>query len=240
MPAVLWLRLDAPLLSFGSTTIDHLGRTQAFPGLSWLTGLLGNALGYHHRDHDKLQSLQSRLVYAVREDRAGQSLTDFQTVDLGQPFLVDVGWTTDGVVEARGGSSSTGTHIRQREFLADAVYTVALALRDESAKPTLADVARALDFPARPIYLGRKPCLPASRLLLGLGEAESLLAALRAAPAAAVGRRRDGVLRAWWPDAEEEPTGMLVHVVDERDWANQIHVGQRTVRYGHLKETAHA
>jgi hypothetical protein len=40
-------------------------------------------------------------------------------------------------------------------------------------------------------------------------------------------------LKAQWPLAEAaEPEDTIVYVTDERDWANQIHVGKRAVGEG--------
>lgn len=233
----LWLRFDAPLMSFGSSIVDHLGRTQEFPGLSLLVGLVGNALGYDHSQPDRLQALQSRLVYAVRQDRGGEVLTDFHTVDLGQESLVGTGWTTQGRVEERGkGEATSGTHIRYRDYLADSVYTVALTLREANTAPTLDTIERALREPARPLFIGRKTCLPAAPILLGRTRAATLVEALRAAPLLASPRGSGAEVMAWWPPLEADcPSSVLVPVTDERDWVNQIHGGQRHVRQGRLK-----
>lgn len=243
----LILRFDAPLMSFGAPIVDNRGIIQDHPPLSLLTGLIGNALGYDHRQPDRLQALQRRIRYACRRDRTGERMTDFQTVDLGQDFLVDKGWTTRGAVERRGGGSAReGTHIRSRDYLADAVYTVALTLEPADESPTLDDIAAALESPERPLFLGRKPCLPATPLLLQRMEASSLYEVLREAPRIDPARS-DGddpdVLAAWWPDGEGPPDrGTVLPVTDERDWKNQIHGGQRLVRHGtvELKEAEHA
>ena len=41
----LVLRLASPLIAFGGETIDNLGVIGDFPSLSFLTGLVANALG---------------------------------------------------------------------------------------------------------------------------------------------------------------------------------------------------
>ena len=94
---ILLVRLEALMMSFGAPMVDSRGVIQPYPGLSMLTGLFGNALGLHHRDTDALERLQKRLRYAVRCDRKGTKVRDFQTVDLGQGFLLDDrAWTTRG------------------------------------------------------------------------------------------------------------------------------------------------
>ena len=44
------LTLEAPLMSFGREKIDQNRPTWDFPGLSMITGLLANALGYTRWD----------------------------------------------------------------------------------------------------------------------------------------------------------------------------------------------
>lgn len=235
---VLLLRFDAPMMSFGTTAVDAIGKTSPFPGRSMLTGLLGNALGLDHRDADRLSRLQARLRHAVRRDRGGEIRTDYQTVDLGQPFLLDdVAWTTWGRLDPRGGSSDNkvGTHIRHRDYIIDSVFTVALALDPAGEAPTLADLETALRRPARPLFLGRKSCIPATALVLGRARAASLRGAVLDAPASRPCDRRVAV---WWPEGdapEAEPTSHRVTLTDARDWRNQIHVGVYAMFEDHVE-----
>ena len=243
---VLLLRFDAPLMSFGGVKVDERGVTEATPGVSLVTGLVANALGYEHRDADRLARLQERLRLAVRRDRAGELCEDFQTVDLGQPSL-EPGWTTWHRPAERAGANSRSTHIRRRHYWADAVFTVALALDPPSEDPDLAAIEAALDAPERPLFLGRKPCLPSSRLVLGQVRAASLKEAVTAAdlprkPDWTVGGTpggraelrsdaEDGQFTVWWPEgdapAPAPETGESAPIYDLRDWANQIHTGSR-------------
>lgn len=245
MLRALLLRFDAPLVSFGGPMVDKRGVTQAFPALSMLAGLLGNALGYDHRDAEKLTALQRRLRYAVRRDREGTRLRDYQTADLSQGFLLakNVAWTTRGyVIDRAGGSASEGTTERLRDYWADSVTTVAVSLPDGVGGPDLDDVGRALDSPERPIFLGRKCCIPAGRLLVSPTpiECDTVGAALVALPRMPY-RRGEGkrrALRAWWPAEDPMPPGVeeektrIVAVTDTRDWMNQIHGGRRLLREG--------
>jgi len=233
----LLLRLEAPLMAFGGPVVDQIGRTRPFPGRAQITGLLANALGWRHGDVAALEALQARLRMAAAVVREGELLHDYHTVDLGQPHLSGRGWTTRGRVEARAGASSDTTHIRHRWYIADGLVVVALTLMPDDAHPTVEDLAKALERPARPLFIGRKTCLPTAPLLLGQVEAEDPIAALRRAPA-------------FWPEAEPllghaatvpvemdagwEPPAEVGEVererlVDGRDWANQIHVRDRGV-----------
>jgi CRISPR system Cascade subunit CasD len=237
---ILVLRLDAPLMSFGAPIVDNRGITQDHPPLSLLVGLLGNALGYVHADADRLQRLQERILFAACRNVDGTHVTDFQTVDLGQDHLVDRGWTTRRHVERRaGGSAREATHIRTREYLADAVFTVALTLQPAAESPGVADVAAALRSPARPLFIGRKSCIPAEPVLLESTAGESLLAALQHAREPRLRTPRSDPSPAWWPAWLEDSAvsgqpSVPMAVTDERDWRNQIHGGQRLVSRGQL------
>lgn len=233
---VLILRLEGPMMSFGAPIVDNRGVIQDHPPLSMLTGLIGNALGYRHQDFDRLQSLQDRLRFAARLDREGDTFTDFQTVGLDQEFMKRTGWTTRGEREdRRGGSASEATHIRHRQYLADARYTVALSLAsDEDTGPDLETVAEALRKPARPLFIGRKTCLPAAPLLDGRIQAKNVLEALKDWPAEGVAAEEEVGREAWWP-ADLGGVGREARelsVNDQRDWANQVHTGQRTLVHG--------
>lgn len=235
MREILLLRFDAPLISFGAPMVDAKGVVQLFPALSMLTGLLANALGYERVAFDALDRLQERVRYAARTDRAGEPLEDYQIVDLGAPWMLpeQAGWTTRGRIATRGGASSEGLHIRERHYRADSVHTVALALDPADESPTLDDLERALRHPARPLFLGRKTCLPAAEVVLGRVNAVTCLEALRAAPRIEAGRGDEGPLPAWWcpgeGDALAERHAMPIPVTDERDWRNQIVTGRRTM-----------
>ena len=242
MAQVLLIRLDAPLMSFGGPIADNYGYTEDYPALSMVTGLLANALGYRHGEFDRLERLQSRLRMAARCDQPGESLLDFQTVNLGQDFLLDeCAWTTRHKIEKRRGDykNSRGTHIRYRHYLSDSIYTLAIGLDPEVESPTLPEIAGALQTPMRPLFIGRKCCIPASPLFLALTEATSLLDALKIFPG----------FRKAVPSCPNEnylrPGGMhrqkmypresrLVAVSDERDWANQVHTGRRFIYHGSI------
>ncbi len=220
MPGVI-LRLEAPLLSFGGIAVDSLGVVQPFPAVSMITGLLANALGFSHREPERIQRLQDSLNIACRADVPGDRITDYQTVDLGQDHLLhDRAWTTRGRLEKRAGGSSTGTHIRNREYWADAAHTVAVEV------PNVEEVAQALIQPYRPLFIGRKTCLPSAPIFLGTF-VQDLEAGLKSAP---VHRNSESVMSAWIPTYDIESPNTM-ELSDRRDWLNQIHVGQRWVRH---------
>ena len=152
-------------------------------------------------------------------------------------MAADLGWTTRGKLEQRGGGSgaSTGTHIRLRHYLADAIVTVALTLLPAGDEPSLSKVSAALRSPSRPLFLGRKCCLPSGPVWLGETATSSLRAALEQTPRARGLRAGDpsrsepDSLRAVWPrdeGADENHTRLWARVED-RDLENSVHVGRR-------------
>jgi CRISPR system Cascade subunit CasD len=222
MAAYLRLVLEGPLLAFGGEAVDARGVIADFPAASMLTGLLANALGWRRSDRDALARLQVRLHYAARIDRDGTRLTDFQTVQLRKD---DKGWTTHGMPEGRAGDSYNAPHIRQRDYDADKRIVVAVRLDPPDEVPALAALAAALDEPARPLFLGRKPCLPTARICAGIVDAGGLLAALATLPAPA-GTSPRVLMPANEP---RQPGDELRPWSDQRNWHSGVHGGTRAV-----------
>ncbi len=229
----LILRLDAPLMAFGGTVVDNRGVAAPFPALSMVAGLLGNALGYDRGERDRLQRLQDRLVLASRVEGRRELVRDFQTAQLGAG---DRGWTTRGGVEGREGGAATyrSPHLRERDFWAGIAATLTLALRPADEAPILDDLADALRRPARPLFIGRKPCLP-SRPLVDADpfvDAASARAALDAVPAVRSLGKGNRVAHQW-PAAPGEPPpgpgGRRDSVTDARLWRSGPHGGARLV-----------
>lgn len=216
-------------MSFGREMVDARGPVADFPAASMLTGLLANALGWRREQRDAHAALQHRLRFAVRLDRAGHVFTDFQTAQLAKG---DVGWTTRGKREGRAGDSYSSPHIRLRDLAADASVAIALYLDPTGEAPTVEKLALALLHPARPLFLGRKPCLPSRPVLHSMGDHVDLLAALDAIP-----RAEDAPPMSLFQlpqDAAAEPGDELRPISDERDWISGVHGGGRTVRVRRL------
>ena len=242
----LILNLESPLLAFGGETIDNYGVIRPFPAASMLTGLFANALGWRRTERERHQRLQDRLVFAARIDRepaTGVRMTDYQTVKMGDTVDLYVqgggwviGWTTRGAPETRAGALGAAgggpfTHQRWRDYYADMRVTVALRLQPKDETPTLDELAAALDEPARPLFIGRKPCLPSILLFGGFEEGDTALAALLRRPLYCASRATEPI-RALWPEGEGvahiEPqrNGMLT---DQRNWRSGLHGGGRWV-----------
>ena len=229
------LRFEAPMMSFGAPIVSEEGLIQPFPALSMMTGLLANALGYDHSQAEKHERLQQAISYAVREDVPGEKIVDYQTVNLGSSHMKattkkdSVAWTTWGHLDNReGGDASKGTAQRNREYWADSVYTVALHVDSLSAD----EVEEALKRPERPLFIGRKPCLPAKRLFQDTVDAPSPKAALQLPSTIPTDEDDNQIVptRIWHESDDGTP------VTDARDWTNQVHVGERRVNQSDWQE----
>lgn len=229
----LVLSVEGPLMAFGGATVDNRGVIRDFPSASMLVGLLANALGLRREQRMAHQRLQERLVFAARHERVGGRLSDFQTAKLEAG---DRGWTTWGVPEGRAGGAATyaSPHLRYRDYLADASVTVALRLDPADEPPSLDELAEALDRPRRPLFVGRKPCLPSRPLLHPDPSRRFVTAATAGAALETLPGRSEGGLQASWPASEggdARPT-RTIDLADERNWISGLHGGVRRVCEG--------
>jgi CRISPR system Cascade subunit CasD len=224
----LLIRLASPIIAFGGESIDNFGVIRDFPALSMVTGLLANALGWDRGDDALHNRLQERIRMGARLESSGSRFTDFQTAQLSAN---DKGWTTLGTPEVRrgGAASYDSPHLRYRDYHADLTALLAIRLEPADEEPNLEAIAQALDRPQRPLFIGRKPCIPVGRLVAGWIESNSILQALQFAPVP-VG---SAYLRAQWPDGEGQlPGDRFIEVCDERNWTSGMHGGWRPVREG--------
>ena len=149
----LLLRLAAPLQSWGLDKFERRG-TENIPTKSGVIGMLAAALGRRRVDCDNMQDLLS-LRLGVRVERSGGLLRDFHTA-----------------------KSSTSAYVTYRYYLSDAVFLVGL----EGGDLFLDELARALQSPAFPLFLGRRSCPPEGRIFLKIAQGKSLLDALLKEP----------------------------------------------------------
>ena len=219
----LHLRLVGPLLTFGGVAIDQVGPTRAFPAASMLTGLLANALGWRREDADKHQALQDRMIFGALNVSEGRRLTDTQNAKLEKN---DRGWTTLGEPEGRAGATYDSPHRRRRDYLADHDCRVVLRLASGEG-PALDELAVALERPARPLFIGRKPCLPTAPIFAGWVDGADARDALGALGQAG---------RAIWPEAEggAQDRARRVELADLRNWRSGLHGGARVVVEGEV------
>jgi CRISPR system Cascade subunit CasD len=224
----LWLRLEGPLQAWGDVAFDPRRPTCDFPTLSGLAGLCASALGWTYADGERTTALQDAITYGVREDRPPTRLRDYQTVDLGRDAK---GWTRWGV-EVRSGAFASGTHVLEKLYLADASFLVAMRIAD-GGPVELDELIRALEHPARPLFLGRKACPPAAVIVAGECSSDAAYAALLAAPwpDSIDEAEGHGTVRLWYPegDGPKAEPGQRLTVWDRRDFALDRFLGCRRV-----------
>lgn len=163
---VLLLKLAGPLQSWGSGSRFTERGTQHEPTKSGAIGLLAAALG--RRRTDPVDDLAS-LKFGVRIDQPGSFEEDFQTEHKRVWDKDRARWVVD---------ASKSLPLTRRHYLADAVFVAAF----EGDSELLHVCAEALDSPVFPLFLGRRSCPPACRVLLGISEDETLLGALKNHP----------------------------------------------------------
>ena len=223
-------------MAFGGVAIDQVGPVHDFPAATMLTGLIGNALGWHWSQSAEHQALQERLMFAACRIREGTRLTDTQNAQLAKS---DKGWTTRGEPEGRDGASYSSPHRRFRDYHSDSSVRVVLRLEPADDSPDLDEIAAALDRPARPLFIGRKSCLP-SAPLLAAGSARSVTADTAYAALCAL-PETEGV-RALWPERQGPSAGEAVDRIadwpDLRVWRSGLHGGSRRVVEGRVTPTA--
>lgn len=175
---ILLLRLEGPLQSWGVRSRWSRRDTGPEPSKSAIIGLLGCAAGILRPDWRSganpdrtLEEWDMVLTFGVRIDRPGTIETDYHTVQ-GR-F-----WQADGKVKTKSSKSGARpdralwepphTEVTWRDYLHDASFLVALAIKPERKAENLNLLKRLeghLKNPVWPIYLGRKSCVPSRPIL---------------------------------------------------------------------------
>lgn len=220
------------MASFGGEAIDNRGVILDFPAQSMVTGLFANALGWTRWMRNEHQRLQERIMFGSVHDADPDTrrMTDYQTAKLRK---ADKGWTTRGGPLGRAGGANTyPTHQRWRDYHSDLRMSLVVRLNPEGEEPTLATLAVAMKRPARPLFIGRKPCLPTVTMFRGWVDGPDVVTVLRdVAPS--------GVLcEALWSGTERtDGSDLTTPITDERNWISGLHGGARLVCRGRLEGT---
>ncbi len=144
---ILILRLEGVLQSWGEHSKWDYRDSASMPTKSGIIGMIGCAMGLERGDK-KLEDLSDRLKMAVRADRPGREVVDFQTVR-SRNLLNAQG-------KHRGKQGEYSTLVTYRTYLQDAFFTVALS----GERALLEEIRQAFWNPKWTIYLGRKNCVP--------------------------------------------------------------------------------
>ncbi|NCC56326.1 MAG: type I-E CRISPR-associated protein Cas5/CasD [Synergistales bacterium] len=220
------------LLSFGAPTVGEVRPTDIFPACSMIVGLLANALGYEHTERKRIQDLQSAINMGTRVDWPGSRLIDFQTFYIGKKLEL---WRSDSFV-GKANETHDGTAIRRKHFLSDSVIhtVVGTDATQSDALPSTENIAHALTYPFRVLFIGRYCCIPYSPLFRGIIEADSVYSALEQIPS----KFGTGPFEAECPvtsSTTEKRNGLIIERQDLRDWTNDVHSGSRLVWRGPIQ-----
>ncbi|MFJ4652110.1 type I-E CRISPR-associated protein Cas5/CasD [Nocardia sp. NPDC088792] len=152
----LLLHLSGPLQSWGTRSDWNVRDTLSYPSRSGLVGMLAAALG--HKRHEPL-TRYAALEFAIRIDRPGQIIVDFQTVGGGRP-------REESPLLANGQHrpAGKGTIVSERYYLSDAAFTVAVM---HDSEELIDELETALSAPKYGVHLGRRSCPPAAPLVVG-------------------------------------------------------------------------
>ena len=142
---LITFRLEGVLQSWGDHSKLNYRDTSDFPTKSGVVGLIAGAMGLKRGD-PKIPELCADLTMAVRADRKGIIMVDYQNI--GKTIQ------SDGKITER-------TLQTWRNYLQDASFFVIL----EGNEELLDEIIKALDKPVWAPYLGRKSCPPTIPIL---------------------------------------------------------------------------
>jgi len=193
---ILLLRLEGPLQSWGLRARWSRRDTGLEPTKSAIIGLLGCAAGVLRPDWRSgddpdrtLEQWDNVLNFGVRIDRPGTIETDYHTVQ-GRFWQangkVKTSSSISGTIPDKAEEEPPHTEITWRDYLHDAAFLVALAVKPEYQADNsnlLEKLKNHLEHPKWPLYLGRKACVPSRPIFDRLAnEYHDLESALRTEP----------------------------------------------------------
>lgn len=208
----LILRLAGPMQAWGErSAFNSLRDSAPFPTRSGLIGMFAAVQGL-----ERGASLEryDALEFLVRVDRPGTRLTDYHIVGGGFP--------KERTAATAGGSHKDAAVVTERQYLADAVFVVAV----RGPQETVRDIAEALRRPHWAPYLGRRACVPDEPLLLRMGVNDPELELRERVPLSAPDRNV--------PRGSAEPGRVLVEFYGERQEtdSSELSVADVPVSFG--------
>lgn len=168
----LLFRLYGPLASWGETAVGEVRPSAAWPGRSAIIGLLAAALGIRRDEEERQRALTASYGMAVCVENSGELLRDYHTTQVPPERRGVLHHTRRDELNA----DTLHTILSQRDYRADALYTVALWQKNESSGESLQQLAQALQRPQFTLFLGRKSCplaLPLSPLVVQAADLHS-------------------------------------------------------------------
>ncbi|MBF0162471.1 MAG: type I-E CRISPR-associated protein Cas5/CasD [Magnetococcales bacterium] len=206
MSEYLLFRLYGAMAAWGGIAVGEERPSETHPGRSAILGLLAAALGIGRDEEERQADLNRGYLVAVRVDAAGVLLRDYHTAQA--PGVAEMKKRPNRTRRDQLLAPELNTVLTYRSYYTDALYTVAITAQAD-APHKLGALAKALDRPRWPLYLGRKSCPLALPLSPQVVEAASLADAMVLLPnleqILLVNLHRHGEMRDWW-NLEEEPS----------------------------------
>lgn len=220
MADYLILKLDGVMQSWGDHTYEDFRPTVGFPTRSGLVGLLAACLGIDRSANDELTALNRYLEFSVRAEARRRA--DAVGVVHSAPVVRITDFHT--VMDARkvDGSSRAFPVVSKRQYLCDAVFTVALRPRHGSTW-SLDQIEAAVKRPVYTPSLGRRACALSRPLFEGRVEAADGLAAL-----AQVGWK-EAIGDVVYADADAESIGPMLRLRDDPIFGRRRQFANRSV-----------
>lgn len=211
---LLWL--EGPLQSWGTDSRFDLRKTQSFPSLSGIYGMLLAASGDSGPQEELLARMANGSLTVITFKSKSRILMDFHMVGNGydekDPWeSLNIPRKSDGTKAVGGGAKRT-----YREYLQDQLFAVILELPDDLAER----FAQALQQPVYDLYLGRKCCAPSAPVFRGVYNTKAETAeALKA------------ILAEYPEERRPEPDKMIIPAADGSD-TDAFLVNDVPVRFG--------
>lgn len=132
--------------------------THAVPTWSAMVGMIGAALGIERGD-DRLVRLAHDFALAIRVDRHGQRMEDFHTIQTPSKSMPQKIRARTRFHEISPDCVESNRAVTQREYMADAVYTIYLVQMSDTPVHSLDEIKAAFLRPVYPLFAGRRSCV---------------------------------------------------------------------------------
>lgn len=153
MSDYLLFQLYGPLSAWGDIAVGEYRPSFAHPSKSAIIGLLAAALGIRRDEEERHNALSASCSFAVRVDSMGVLMRDYHTIQVPPGKRGVTHYTRRSELAAE----KLETILSSRDYRCDAVYTVAITVKDSSPYTTQ-QMADKLARPVFALYLGRKSC----------------------------------------------------------------------------------
>ncbi|HVL48682.1 MAG TPA: type I-E CRISPR-associated protein Cas5/CasD [Candidatus Thermoplasmatota archaeon] len=172
----LLFRVYGPISSWGDIAPGTHRPSLALPTRSAILGILGGALGLERTDESGHDGLSRSIGIGIRTEAEGALLMDYHTIQSPSRERRAVWPTRREELQGR----KLNTILTSRDYVQDIAFTIAVWEKD-GRTDRLDDLAKALDRPRYPPYLGRRSCPPALPFAPHIVDAPTLRDAFRAA-----------------------------------------------------------